>query len=352
MKILYALQGTGNGHISRASDILPILQNYGKVDVAVSGNQNEIQTGFTIKYHRKGLGFVFGKRGGIAMWPSIGQASLSRLAYEVYQFPVNDYDLVINDFEPVTAWACQFRKVPCIALGHQAALSMNDVPLAKVNDPLGKLIIQRYAPAHASVGFHFDTYNKDVFTPVIRNGIRNQRAETGSHYAVYLPAYDAFYVASLLAQIREVKWQIFSKRNMNARINPSVTIEPIHAGNFARSLASSAGVLCGAGFETPAESLFLHKKLLVVPMTGQYEQQCNANALELMGVPVIPKLTVQSLSKLAAWVASDKLVRVQWHDTTALSIERVFDKYDQLKGTVKSKLNLTESRLQKENVVS
>ena len=26
MKILYAIQGTGNGHISRAGDIIPILQ--------------------------------------------------------------------------------------------------------------------------------------------------------------------------------------------------------------------------------------------------------------------------------------------------------------------------------------
>ena len=26
MKILYAIQGTGNGHISRARDIIPVLQ--------------------------------------------------------------------------------------------------------------------------------------------------------------------------------------------------------------------------------------------------------------------------------------------------------------------------------------
>jgi uncharacterized protein (TIGR00661 family) len=336
MKILYALQGTGNGHISRASDILPVLLHYGKVDVAVSGSQNEIETGINIKYHLKGLGFVFGKKGGIAMWPSISQASLTRLVQEVYHFPVQAYDLVINDFEPVTAWACQFRKVPCIALGHQAALSLENVPLPKINDPLGKLIIQHYAPSHASVGYHFDSYSKDVFSPVIRSGIRSLRTETRSHYTVYLPAYDAFYIASLLAQIKGVKWQIFSKRNIKANINSSVTIEPIHAENFACSLASCKGVLCGAGFETPAEALFLGKKLLVIPMAGQYEQQCNAYALMQLGVPVIRRLTDDAMMQLKNWVSSDRIVQVKWEDTTAQSLNRVFQKFNQIEDSLQS----------------
>ena len=33
MKIFYAVQATGNGHISRAVELLPYLQQYGQVDV-------------------------------------------------------------------------------------------------------------------------------------------------------------------------------------------------------------------------------------------------------------------------------------------------------------------------------
>ena len=40
MKILYAIQGTGNGHLSRARDIIPILQKKGDVDILVSGTQH------------------------------------------------------------------------------------------------------------------------------------------------------------------------------------------------------------------------------------------------------------------------------------------------------------------------
>ena len=33
MKILYAIQGTGNGHVSRAREIIPVLMKKGQVDI-------------------------------------------------------------------------------------------------------------------------------------------------------------------------------------------------------------------------------------------------------------------------------------------------------------------------------
>ena len=36
MKIFYAVQATGNGHISRAIEILPYLRKYGEVDIFLS----------------------------------------------------------------------------------------------------------------------------------------------------------------------------------------------------------------------------------------------------------------------------------------------------------------------------
>ena len=33
MRILYAVQKTGNGHLARAQEIIPLLQIYGDVDI-------------------------------------------------------------------------------------------------------------------------------------------------------------------------------------------------------------------------------------------------------------------------------------------------------------------------------
>ena len=59
MKILYAVQGTGNGHLCRAIDIIPHLREFGEVDVLVSGIQADIELPFEVKYRYHGLSFIF-----------------------------------------------------------------------------------------------------------------------------------------------------------------------------------------------------------------------------------------------------------------------------------------------------
>ena len=55
MKILYAIQGTGNGHISVAMELIPLLKNRVDVDILISGNQVELELPFDIKYEKKVL---------------------------------------------------------------------------------------------------------------------------------------------------------------------------------------------------------------------------------------------------------------------------------------------------------
>ena len=62
MRILYAIQGTGNGHLTRALDIIPALQQRGELDILVSGSQVDIPLPYPVKYRLKGMGFIFGKK--------------------------------------------------------------------------------------------------------------------------------------------------------------------------------------------------------------------------------------------------------------------------------------------------
>ena len=43
-KILYALNGTGSGHITRAREIIPYLREKHKVDVLISGSNYILNT--------------------------------------------------------------------------------------------------------------------------------------------------------------------------------------------------------------------------------------------------------------------------------------------------------------------
>src|SRR3954463_15164345 len=102
MKILYAIQGTGNGHLARAEDIIPVLRTYGELDLFISGAQADIKLSYPVKYHSKGLSFFFGKAGGIDFFKTFKNNSTKEVYKEIKKFPVDKYDLVINDFEPIT----------------------------------------------------------------------------------------------------------------------------------------------------------------------------------------------------------------------------------------------------------
>ncbi|MEJ7683854.1 MAG: glycosyltransferase family protein [Segetibacter sp.] len=109
---------------------------------------------------------------------------------------------------------------------------------------------------------------------------------------------------------------MFSKHNKKAFKEKNITIQPISNEAFITSMASAEGILCGAGFETPAEALFMNKKLMVIPMKGQYEQQCNAAALKDMDVPVIKSLKLKHADKIKNWLETGKRVKVDYPDNT------------------------------------
>ena len=327
MKILYAIQGTGNGHISRARDIIPLLQKKGQLDILVSGTEADVELGYPVKYKLKGMSFVFGKHGGIDLISTYKKAKLKRFYKEVKNLPVENYDIVINDFEPVSAWACRYNHKACIGLSHQAAVLNKKSPAPAEKDIVGKTILKKYAPVTDKYGFHFKAYDTKIFTPVIRDEIRNAVSETLPHYSVYLPAYSDKRIIKVLSEIKEVKWKVFSKHTKKAYEEKNIEICPINNDAFIKSLVTCTGVLCGAGFETPAEALFLEKKLMVIPMKGQYEQQCNAAALKKMGIPVLKKLKITKVEKIIDWVNNGKVVPVDYPNITQKVIDEVFKKH-------------------------
>lgn len=323
MKILYAIQGTGNGHLSRARDIIPVLKENHDVEILISGTQADLELPFPIKYKLKGLGFIFGKNGGVDIAQTYKKNNLKDFFAEINSLPVQKYDLVINDFEPVSAWACKQLNKKCISISHQAAVLNKKAPQPKNMDIIGMTLLKKYAPAKAKYGFHFKAYDENIFTPVIRKQVREQAAENKGHYTVYLPAYDDDRIVAVLMKCKMTRWQIFSKHNKEAIFGKYISIQPIDNDAFIQSMAASEGVLCGAGFETPAEALFLKKKLLVIPMKGQYEQQCNAAALKEMGVPVLKSLKLKHLDKIKDWIATTSRVEVDYPDQTAEIINKI-----------------------------
>jgi uncharacterized protein (TIGR00661 family) len=329
MKILYAIQGTGNGHVTRAREIIPLLKKNHDIDILISGTQADVALPFDIKYRFHGLSFIFGKKGNVDITETYKKSRLKQLMKDIKALPVSDYDLVISDFEPVSSWACYLSGKPCVSVSHQAAVINKKAPKAKNFDPLGKVILRSYAPSTSQYGFHFLPYDTNIFTPVIRTEVRVKKPVNSGHYTVYLPAYDDERLVKILSKVENVEWQVFSKHNKESFHEKNVWIRPINNDEFIDSMSRSTGVFCGAGFETPAEALFLKKKLMVIPMSGQYEQQCNAEALKNLGIPVIKSLKKKHLQKIIDWVKTGKVIPVNFPDMTEKILNDIIEKESQ-----------------------
>lgn len=323
MKILYAVQGTGNGHITRAMEIIPHLKKRGTTDILVSGIQSDLELPFPVKYKFNGLSFIFGKQGGVDIWKTYIKLNSRLLISEIRKLPVHEYDLIISDFEPVSAWACLKAKRASVGLSNQVATLHPMAPKPKKSDLLGKIVLEKYAPTTFNYGFHFKALDKNIFTPVIRKEVRLAEPSNKGHITVYLPSYDDERILKQLTKMKDVEWQVFSKHNKMKFRKKNVHIQPPDGRLFLKSMASSAGVLCNAGFGSTSEALFLKKKLLVIPMKTQYEQHCNATMLKSMGVTVIKKLKKKHGETILDWLYHGETVKVNYPDLTAKIVDTI-----------------------------
>lgn len=327
MKILLAVQGTGNGHISRARDIISLLQNFGELDLAISGTQADVNLEEEIKYRFYGFSFIFGINGGVDRWATFKKAKLGQLWKDINSVPVENYDLIVNDFEPVTAWACKFKKLPCIALSHQSAFLSSKSPRPQNKWNWAEWVLKYYAPSTAAVAFHFERYDDFIYTPVIRKEIRDLKISNLGHYTVYLPAFGDKILLDILGNIPGINWIVFSKHTKQEYRSGNIHFRIVQNHEFNLSLASCSGFLTGGGFEGPAEALFLGKKLFSIPMSGQWEQLCNAAALEKLGVRVFWDHPKKLKGKIKEWVELDQPLKVNFEDQTRIIIENLVKKY-------------------------
>lgn len=111
MRILYGVQGTGNGHITRARAMAPALAAAGlEVDYLFSGREPEQffdMEPFGDYQWRRGVTMVV-EAGRAKSLKTLRQLKPLNFLREVRNLDVSGYDLVLTDFEPLTAWAGKY----------------------------------------------------------------------------------------------------------------------------------------------------------------------------------------------------------------------------------------------------
>jgi uncharacterized protein (TIGR00661 family) len=335
LKILYAIQATGNGHIARAIELYPYIRKFGTVDFFLSGSNASLSPELPIKFRSRGLSLFYRNNGKLNYLKIISQSNPIQIIKQARKLPVHEYDLIINDFEFICSLSCFLKRKSFFHLGHQASFFSQNSPRPAKKSTLAEWVLRNYCRSKHNIGFHFKSYDSWIFPPIIKKQLwehnstnKSSEFQSESHdysyelftsnlpesvnadiqkkITLYLPQYSPEEIRRYIYGIHNVKFEIFHSRITNQHTEGSIHWEPIDNYNFTRSLAECDGVICGAGFETPAEALFLEKDILVIPINGQYEQYCNAEALKELGVTVVERLDLNFYDAFNRWMKNPR----------------------------------------------
>ncbi|WP_394192868.1 MJ1255/VC2487 family glycosyltransferase [Pseudoalteromonas atlantica] len=283
MRILYGIQGTGNGHITRARVMAKAFSEMGvDVDYVFSGRaeQNYFDMEEFSDYRRfHGLSFST-QNGKINSYETVKNAKLCKLVHDIKQLDVSGYDFVFNDFEPVSAWAAKRQGVPVIGMSHQAAFLSPKVPMTG-NALLHRSLIRYYAPANIHLGVHWQPFADNIIPPFIASHWHDNPVSIDNKVLVYLPFEELASVIDYLKDFPDKEFYCYHPDAENSSQGHIHLRKPSRSG-FLNDLANTSGVIANAGFELSSEALKLGKKLLLKPLAGQFEQDANAHTLLTM----------------------------------------------------------------------
>ena len=331
MKILYAIQTTGNGHLARAQNIIPRIKEVAELEIITSGPKNDFLLEEKPIKHFTGVTFFYTDNGSVNWLKTVFLNNYFKFFKEVLSCPVKKYDLIINDFEPVSAWSARFNNIKCFELTNQYSMSLSRVPKPKSYNKLILWAIRYIIPSKLGYGYHYKKYTDRIFFPIIRDKIRNLRLTTSDEIIVYLPTYSPSNLIKIINKLTVKKrWTIFSLDAKKKEKIFGVNVEPLSEDIFLKKFASCYGIVCAGGFATTSEAIFLGKPMIVVPVEGQIEQQFNAAALKQEGVTVIDKFSDKNINIISNWISSPRVLEIKYEDESKKIVKTILEDYSNL----------------------
>lgn len=299
MKILYGIQGTGNGHIARSRMMAKYFAAL-NVDITYlfSGRPQEqfFEMDIFADYqYRRGLTFAT-QAGQINYLRTALTNNLWQFGQDVGGLDVAKYDLIITDFEPVTAWAGKLARKPVLGIGHQYAFGRN-TPVAG-ESWIAKKIMSNFAPVDFGLGLHWAPYNDNVLPPIIDTSLQRQKCE--NFILVYLPFEDQRQITALLNQYPQYQFVQYAPVLTDLK-QGNVLCQQASYLRFHEHLSKARGVICNSGFELVSECIHLGLPVLTKPTYGQMEQVSNALALRQLGKATVMNFVDKQM--IGDWLA-------------------------------------------------
>lgn len=308
MRCLFIIQGEGRGHMTQALALRDLLTAQGHALSAVlvgHSNRRTVPAFFSAGiqapiYTFQSPNFVAdGANRSVQLLPTVRHtlrhANAYRASLDVIDQAVAEHrpDLLVNFYEPLGGLYNVVRKpgVPLVSIGHQYMFFHPSYPF-----PLGQRIqrwgMQQFtkltslgASARLALSFYraesLPDHNLIVVPPILRRAVFDQPLNVEEDFVlVYL--LNAGYANDIMrwnARHPNVTLHCFWDNQLYDEVyqhSPTLTFHQLSGVKFLDKMARCRAMVCTAGFESVSEAMYLGKPVLMVPVEGHFEQQCNA----------------------------------------------------------------------------
>ncbi|MBN1807219.1 MAG: hypothetical protein JW837_18380 [Sedimentisphaerales bacterium] len=309
-RIIYGVAGEGFGHSSRSHLIGQRLLDAGHDCIFVGSQKSLI---YLKQYFGERVKEIFGLSfafidGRIDKSETLKRNLMklpegNKINYELFKkhFEPFEPDLVISDFEPFSAWWAWWKGVPFISIDHEHMLSHCQLEHQDKNwfsRMTARVVTEcHYVGAVAYIVVNFfdvplSVDNAILAPPIIRPVVRSLEPESGEHILLYsTTGEDEEQLRDVLCKFNEQKFYIYGfKKDLEYK---NCIFKKRSTDGFLADLAGARGVIASAGFSLISECMHLKKKMLMLPLNGQYEQIINAHYIEKLGLGI----SAQQLNK-------------------------------------------------------
>jgi uncharacterized protein (TIGR00661 family) len=325
MNILYGIATTGNGHLSRSKIIVEALKKRGhSVNVILSGREEKDLFDIDIfKPFQVKKGFTFAaSRGKISYIKTILKSNPLEFLRDINQVN-NNYDLVITDFEPITAYAAKKYKIPCMGIGHQYAF-YEDIPMTIKMKFASMFFPKLYAPVNYTLSFHIHHFNQSILPPFIDPIFYeySKSSKDDGSILVYLPWEN---LDDTLKELKKIPNNFILYTNVQSieKVN-NVTLKPFSDKTFKTDLIKANSLISNAGFQLISEALFLGKPILCKAQKNQPEQEHNAKILEDLSYATVTKKITSTVIK--DWLNNSKKIKIDFPNPIDLVVKIIENK--------------------------
>lgn len=345
-KLIFGVCGIGRGHIYRQLPIISYFAKTSKVAIFAFGESYIFYKDFfvgngNVKVFLVSVPWIHGSKVGInyqktASEPFNKQNNLISQNFttmgKAYKFFAGKPDLIVSDYEPISAQYSYSLNVPFITIDQQSKYFYDGYPdqldnLSLVEERARLNLFFPKADMRIACSFFLPPSDKitygdfeiTIMPPVIRDDVA--KLKTTEHelldcVLVYLSPYSSFVqkaseVLSILAKFPKHSFHLFVSREsdfkkIKQQLPKNIKVNFHGDREFLNVLSSAGSAICTAGHMFISEMMFLNKPIYAIPLQT-YEQKYNAKIIDDNGFGVArPEIDFNSLCTFLAGIKKFK----------------------------------------------